>query len=403
MAKIKPFKGLIYNTEIVENISNVISPPWDIIDDEEEKRLYSSSKWNVINLISKKNAPSDVNKFFTDFIKEKVLTQDNVESFYCLRHTFSYLGKSYERSGIFALIKIEDFKKGNIIPHEHVFEKHYTNRYRLIDECRANFSPVFMLYRDKENRVEDVIEETPVLFEGSIGDDSLKFGRIDNQKNIQLIVDTITPEKLFIADGHHRYQAAFKFFQDNPDEKNGYVLVFLANLDSSGLVILPTHRYLPYNISFLENMPSFEDKFDVVKTENWDKTYEKMSKDVDKHIFGVYEKGSFYTITLKNEDTILELSASQEHSKEWLSLDNVILKNIIFDGILNLKDREVFYSASSEYILNEYTKNQEGIIFFVNPVSKKSFLNISLNNEKMPQKSTYFYPKVPTGLVIHKF
>lgn len=403
MVQINSFKGYLYNTDITGNISRVIAPPWDVIDDEAEEKLYSSSEWNVIKIISQKISPPDANSSFQEMINKNILIQDKTASFYYLKHSFFHNGEVIERLGTFALLKIEDFQKGNIIPHEHVFEKYHTNRYKLIKECHANFSPVFMLYNDKENKLEDIIGRTPTFLEGNLNGDKLKFGRIDNPEDIKIVTDTINSKKLFIADGHHRYQAAFRFFTDNPDEKNSRLLIFLSNLNSPGLMILPTHRYLPYDVSFADNLHMFEKYFLVEKVGGLEDMSKKMLNNLKKHIFGVYEKNNFYLITLKEDKNIIQSSNNNGHSEEWLSLDNVLLQNIIFDKILQLSGKEIFYSASAEYLLNEYSIRKKGVIFFVNPISKESFLKISLNGEKMPQKSTYFYPKVPTGLVIHKF
>lgn len=402
MIEVKPFKGYLYNPAQVESISSVIAPPWDIIDAADEKKLISSSEWNIIKLISRKILPSEADSLFQKWIKEKILIKDASDSFYFLRHKFSCGGKTFERKGIFALLKIDGFENGNVIPHEHVFEKHHTNRYRLIEKCLANFSPVFMLYRDKEKKIEKTIDKTPVLREGMLKDDSLKFGRIDSKKEIRAITEILNPGKLLIADGHHRHQAAYRFYQDNPQEKNSYVLVFLSNLESSGLIILPTHRYIPYRVSFRDNLASFERYFSVEKAGSREDMYKRMSDNFAKHAFGIFEKGVFYAITLK-DSCIMQEYKHLNYSEEWLSLDNVILKNIILEKVLNLGEKEILYHASEEYLLEEYGRKKDGFIVFVNPVSKEKFLKISLNNEKMPQKTTYFYPKVPTGLVIHKF
>ena len=403
MVEIRPFRGYLYNPGVVKDISSVVAPPWDVIDGEEEKRLLSSSEWNVIRLISQGIRPSEAESRFHGWIRERVLIRDGSDSFYSLRHNFSHAGKIVERKGIFALLKIEDFKKGNIIPHEHVFEKYHNNRYKLIEKCRANFSPVFMLYADREKRIEDIIDRTPVECEGAMKEDRFRFGRIGALGDVERIKSIINPEKLLIADGHHRYQAAYRFYADNPDETNGYILVFLANLESPGLMILPTHRYIPHDVSFLRSMASFEEYFHVEKAGGMDAMFEKMGKLLDKHAFGIYEEGSYYLINLKDAGKTLQEFGQDGHSTEWLALDNVILKNIILDRILNLGEKEISYHASPEYLLAGYGRRKKGFIAFVNPVSKDAFLKISLNNEKMPQKTTYFYPKVPTGLVINKF
>ncbi len=403
MVNIKPFRGYLYNTALTGGISRVIAPPWDIIDDREEAGLLGSSEWNVIRLISQKLDPSQADGVFLKWISGRILVEDSSPAFYFLKHTFSYMGKSYERKGIFGLLQIEDFSRGNIIPHENVFEKNHENRYRLIEKCLANFSPVFMLYQDAKDAIGRIVEKAPVMMEGEMKGDSLEFGRIDSRRDIEEITGVLSPGKLFIADGHHRYQAAFRFYMDNPGDKNSRVLVFLANIESTGLMILPTHRYIAGNVSFAGKKEVFEKYFHVEKSGGLEDMSARMESGRQGHSFGVYEKGDFHVITLKPGDIPFDPAGPGDHSKEWLSLDNVILKNLVIDRILGAGEREVIFNASAQAILDEYSRRNEGVVFFVNPVSKESFLKISMNGEKMPQKSTYFYPKVPTGFVIHRF
>jgi len=393
MIEINPFRGFVYNLEKTGDLSSVIAPPWDVITAEDEDLLMSLSEWNVIRLISSKAMPLNVDKLFNDWIKQKVLVQDKEESFYFNRHCFNWMGKSFVRRGIFALLHLEDFNSGNIIPHERVFEKHHKNRYRLIEKCRANFSPVFMLYQDRSNLIEKIIDGSAFVSKGKIDDNNhFDFGRISNSEDITRIKGLLTSCKLIIADGHHRYQAALQFYRDNPDIKNGYVLVFLVNIESPELLILPTHRYIPSDVSFIKNRDIFTKYFEVEKVPSVNVMFENMHQEKSTKSFGVYEKGESYTIRMLGNP-----------SSHWQSLETVILHNSILPQILKTDGDEILYHQSADYLLKEYRKKDSGVIFFLEPVDKQQFLNICFSGKVMPQKTTYFYPKVPSGLVIHKF
>jgi uncharacterized protein (DUF1015 family) len=393
MVDIKPFRGYIYNTERGRDISSVIAPPWDVITAEDEGFLRSRSSYNIIRLISGSAEPSDVKKLFSDWIKEKVIVQDKKEVFYFSRCRFRWMGKSFVRTGIFALLHLEDFSSGNVIPHEKVFEKHHKNRYKLIERCRANFSPVFMLYQDRAHLIEKIVDSSTVVSEGKIEDNNhVDFGRISGSEDVSLIKSVLTPCKLIIADGHHRYQAALQFYKDNPDARNSYVLIFLVNIESPELLILPTHRYIPSDVSFIEKKNTFEKYFGVEKVPSANVMFEDMQQEKGTRSFGVYEKGEFYTVRMLGNP-----------SSHWQSLDTVVLHNYILPQIMKTDGDEILYHQSSEHLLKEYRKTNNGVIFFLKPVDKQQFLNICLSGKVMPQKTTYFYPKVPSGLVVHMF
>ncbi|MBN1445713.1 MAG: DUF1015 domain-containing protein [Candidatus Omnitrophica bacterium] len=403
MAEIKPFRGYAYNKEKIKDISTVIAPPWDVIDEEAEKRLRALSPWNIINLISGGADPERAKELFEAWIGQNILVREEEERFYFGRHRFSWQGKHFVRKGVFALIRLEDFGAGSVIPHEEVFEKHHANRYRLIEKCRANFSPVFMLYRDESRTMEKIIEVSVPDAEGMIGDgDSFAFGRIEGEGNTSTVKELLSRGKLIIADGHHRYQAALRYYKDNPAPENGFVLVFLVNIESPELLIMPTHRYVTHDVSFAGNKSLFEKHFDVEGVSSRGAMFEKMQKEERAGIFGVYEKGEFYIIKLKNLGDIRKY-AGGDFSDRRLSLDTVILHSFVIDEILKPCADGVFYHQSPGYLLNEYDRRKTGVIFFLNPVGKKQFADICLNGELMPQKTTYFYPKVPSGFVINRF
>ncbi len=393
MVEIKPFRGYTYNPTRVQDISSVIAPPWDVVNSKDEESLRTLSEWNIIHIISGSADPLHSKSLFEKWIREEILVQDKEESFYFSRHHFKWLGKSFLRRGIFALLHIEDFSSGNIIPHEKIFEKYYTNRYKLIEKCRANFSPVFMLYDDETFLIEKIIDDSAVASVGRIGEkEYVDFGRIRGTEEISRIKSLLTPGKLIIADGHHRYQGALQYYKDNPDVKNGFILVFLVNIKSPQLLILPTHRYIPSGVSFIENKSAFEKDFDIERVPSADTMFARMQQSNGIKSFGIYEKGMFYIIRMR-----------ENFFSGWESLDTVILHNFIFAKILRTEGDGILYHQSTEYLLKEYRKTGRGVIFFLNPVEKKQFLEFCIDGHLMPQKTTYFYPKVPSGLVINRF
>ncbi|MGB9677489.1 MAG: DUF1015 family protein, partial [Candidatus Ratteibacteria bacterium] len=198
---------------------------------------------------------------------------------------------------------------------------------------------------------------------------------------------------VFIADGHHRYNASLMFYKNNPDEKNGYVLVYLSNIESDGVMILPTHRYIPCDVDL-----NFDNKFVDVFKINKLKEMEENLKEKKERKIGMFYEGNFYILRLKNYEKFFE------RENLYLKLDTFLLDNFLIKNFVKVREKvEFLYHSSKEYLLEEYEKRKKGVIFFLNPVEKELFIEICLNGKLMPQKSTYFYPKVPSGLVIYKF
>jgi len=394
MVEILPFKGIIYNIEKIKNISYVISPPWDMINDEIEKKLLSLSDYNIVKLIYKENYPEYVNEIFINWIKEKILIEEEKEYFYFLKGNFEYEGKVYKRIGIFGILKIEDFVKGNIIPHERIFPKYSDNRYKLLEKCRANFCPVFMLYKDKNFEVEEIVERYRFLYKGDINNENFEFGRIEIEKDIEKIKNFFKKKIIFIADGHHRYFASLNFYKNNPERKNSFILVYLSNIESEGVLILPTHRYIPSDAEI-----NFDEKFiDVSEVENLREIEKKIKNNEKERIIGMFYNEKFYILEIKNYKKFLEEDLTLSKIDTYV-VDNFIIKNFVKIN----ENVEFIYHSSKEFLLEEYKKRKKGIIFFLNPVEKDVFIEVCLTGKIMPAKSTYFYPKVPSGLVIYKF
>lgn len=393
MVEIKPFKGFIYNFEKAGDISKLISPPWDVINDDLKKKLLSLSEFNIVKLISKENKPEYVYEKLNEWIENKILVEDDNEGFYFLRGFFEYEGKSIKREGIFAILKLEDLEKGKIIPHERTFKKYCLNRYKLIEKCRCNFCPIFMVYSDKNFEIEKIIERKSAYFKGNFNNEKFEFGKIEEQADIDKIKDFFKKRVLFIADGHHRYKASLLFYKNNPSRKNGYVLVYLSNIESEGVLILPTHRYIPSEVKlkFDENI------IKISKVKNID-DIEKNLKEENGAKIGMLYNNEFYILTLIDYERLIK------GEKIFKKLDSFVVDNFLIKNFVEIKENEEFlYTSSKEYLLKEYEKRKKGVIFFLKPVKKDIFIEICLNRKIMPHKSTYFYPKVPSGLVIYKF
>jgi len=439
MANILPFRGIFYNREKIKELSRVLAPPYDIISSEAQERYYEMSPYNIIRLILEKKFPGD-NKtnnrytrsaqFFQEWLEEEILIRDDSPSIYLLEQEYELRsdmfrevapggkGKIIKRCGFIALAKLEDFSKGIVRPHEGTMAEPKRDRLNLIRACRANFSQIFTTYEDSENRIDRLWEqkknESPLI--DLINEENIRhrLWRIDDQKSLNWIVEGMRDKKLFIADGHHRYESALEYRNElkrnNPrhsaQESYNYVMSYFVNMENGGLEILPTHRAI-------RNFEGFDEKrliaeagkyFDIKIVNNPKELLSQMKDEKTKHRIGMYVGGSeFYLLSLKDERITKELIKGR--AEIFCELDVVILHTLIIEKVLKISPESQQSITYSEKINETVGKVKDGshcVAFFLRPVKVSEFKAVVEAGEIMPKKSTFFYPKLLSGLVINR-
>lgn len=441
MAIILPFKGFRYNPEKINDISKVITPPYDIISEEERDGYYQLDPNNIIRLILGKDFPGDDQsnnkytrsaEFFDTWRKEEILIQEAEPAIYVYAQEFTLSGKKYVRRGFISLVKLEDFQTGQIYPHEHTLAKPKEDRMNLMKACNANFSQVFTFFEDECSKISNLLYK---VYEGATGTGlrpDVDFTDTFGVKNLLWVINDSTIIKeissqmknraLFIADGHHRYETAL-FYRDLIRDKEGtsksngnipsdYVMMMCVSMEDSGLQILPTHR-LARNIKdfnpekirkSLNEIFEISDMGDDCSTEI---LMQKLGEDAHKHKLAMYmgegEK-KFYILTLRDEK-LLDQILTGEYT-EWRSIDTGILHGVIFDRILGIQAKNISKSESVKYVqgvedsVASVNEGKYQIAFFLNPTKIGQIRDIAVKRHKMPPKATYFYPKLMTGMVI---
>lgn len=426
MAEIKPFRGVLYNPKKVD-IEKVVTPPYDVISQSAQTRFYRTDKHNAIRLIlgkeEKKDTPNNnrytrANIFLTSWLKEKILARDKKPAIYIYTQEYLYKGKRRKRFGFIALMKIEDPRESGVLPHEYTLQKPKEDRFNLISKTKANLSPIFSLFEDKKNSMNILLKsftknKEPLFIteqEGVVH----RLWRADSEKIIKKITAEMNGKKIFIADGHHRYEVALIY--RNKMRKSGaftgsmnYVMMYFSNLsEGNNLTILSTHRVVRNIEGFDESAIIFKLKkyFDVKKTRRIEDLFERLEKPTrEKHVFGMNAgKGKFYLLALK-KNLSPEVLIESDKTPSLKRLDVTILHEVIINKILCIKNPE----SSIKYVRNELDASklvESGfykIAFFLRPTKVTQMKKIAEKGEMMPQKSTYFYPKLLTGLVINKF
>ena len=442
MPVIKPFTGILYNKDRVVSIDKVLAPPYDIITPVDQERLYELSPYNIVRLDFGKDLPGDTqenNKYtraahqLNKWLSEEILKRDPYPSIYFYEILYTAPEGSEERimKGFISLCKLEEFERGNILPHEYTLSRPKSDRLNLLRACRANFSLIFSLYSLPEQTITHLLEahthDTSPRIE--VKDEkgiTHRLWGISDESLISPIQDIMKDRKIFIADGHHRYEAALRYRDeqrrdtgDQDDMPYDYVMMYLVNMDEPGLTILPTHRILqdisPEMIHQLkENVEQYFHIRYIPFYHGEENALIELEKALHQakgksHAIGMYINGdNYYTLlSLKSEEHIKEIYP--DRPRAWRNLDVSILQGLIFDRILGIKERALKDQENLAYthdIKDALDKVKDGdfqIAFLLNPPTIKEIEDVIMTGERMPQKSTYFYPKVRTGIVIYKF
>jgi uncharacterized protein (DUF1015 family) len=416
MVEILPFQGVRYSEDV--DIGDVVAPPYDVISPDEARKFHALHDKNVIKLILGEKYTDDTpdNNPYTrarDYLKswldEGVLIRDEKPSIYILEQKYSarIAGKDENRRmlGLISLVKLEEYEKNVILPHEETLKKAIGDRLHLMSACKANLSQIFTMYSDNEKNVEEIIEEkikAPPIY--TVESDGVvnRLWKIDDEDIIKRLQAEMKEKQLFIADGHHRYMTALmmrnQIREESGSDAYDYTMMYYTNMDSGGLTILPAHRLLE-GVGFdASRMWEVEKYFDVEKVKERE-MFEKLKEmNSAHHVFGMCFGGECYFLHLKDEN-VMDNMANSGQSWDWKMLDVTVIHSLLIDLIVG-NDHPSY--IIDERVAIEKSKEDGNVVIFVNPTKLEEVKRIAQNGEKMPGKATYFYPKLLTGLVMNK-
>lgn len=446
MADIQAFRGLRYDLGKVGALSEVVAPPYDVIDAELQNALYQINDFNVIRLIL--NRGDDLMddqsiydraaEHLKDWRRTGVLREENEGTIYVYHQTFSFEGQEYTRRGFMARVLIEPFGEGMIYPHEETHSKAKEDRFKLMSACRCNLSQIFGIYPDQENRAQEILEaaiddKTPLTVEGTDGVRH-EMWMVKDPDAVAAAAKILGPKPVYIADGHHRYETACNIRQSHElanqqdDHPVNYVLMMCVSMFDPGMAVLPTHRLF----RGLEPMASTElieklgDHFECepqsgdlgIAQDVWD----AIQVEGQQECLGFYCRKDDRWVLAKMTEVGREWlkSLEPERSEYWRSLGVAILHSLVIGNLLGVPDPESLPSPMYVHSIDEVvtglkagdsagrdSTGQAGtgdpfeLGCLVMPASVEHVRAISEEGERMPAKSTYFYPKLLSGLVIN--
>jgi uncharacterized protein (DUF1015 family) len=430
MADVKPFQAIRYNSD-AENLSALICPPYDVIGTQQEAALLARSPNNFIRIEFAKLFPEDsesCNRYtralahLEEWLRDETLRQDEKQAYYLHEHTFTHAGHTSCRRGLFARVRLEEWDKMIVRPHERTLAGPKRDRIKLIGTLQANTSPVFGLYEDSDRQIASVIEQicewpATVEFNGEAGE-THRVWVIDNATAAAAIQRAFTEKPIYIADGHHRYESALAYRNErhavdttiSTDAALNFVMMSLTAMDDPGLLILPTHRLirnLPKNMVYIlpERLEEYftVERFDLSRG-SWSQIEPLMAENNSRFFIYGLDGDQLLSLTVKDHSRVESLMP-EGHTATYRGMDVSVVDHVVLENLLgmNAMDEErIAYDHDRESTIERVKSGEFQFAFILKPVRPETIEAISDARDRMPRKSTYFYPKIPSGIVLYR-
>lgn len=413
MVRVAPFRGIRYNTRVVDP-GDVTSPPYDVISPADRVYFHNHHPKNVVRLILGLDMPDDTpsdnrftraNAYFFEWAKEGTLLQDPKPAVYAYDQHFTLRGQPKTVRGFVSLVKLHEYSEKVILPHENTLPRPKSDLAKLIKAVNSNLDSVYALYSDRERNVDTILERitgtAPV--EEAIDRQSVRHRLwiIDDANDIEVITRTLRDKQVVIADGHHRYETSLAYRNElrvkdgNPasDRPYDYVMMTLVNICSPDLTAFPTHRMVrSLPMEAVEGLKEqLSEMFDIIPSSK-----EKLTEDMEARrgeFIGVYQPGQSYLVALKDKTVELDVSVLHE----------VILGALLgIDETRIRQEANVGYTRDAQEAMDAVDSGNCQIAFLLNPVELEVIMSVARAGKTLPQKATYFYPKLLSGLIMRK-
>ncbi len=427
MAHVIPFRGVRYNPSRAGKASDLVAQPYDRIGEAEQAVYYKRSPYNIVRIIKGVAQPGDNGEnvytraaaYLQKWIDEGILVRDAEPSLYVYHQEYKFGGERLTRKGFIALGKLEPER---VHAHEKTLKGPKEDRLRLLRATEGNFGHIFMLYSDPQRRADTALDTVIAGIEPTIkavddyGNNHYVW-QVTDPDVISVVQDAVSEKDLYIADGHHRYETAVNFMRECQEkgwrpaapESFDVRMMTLFNIDEPGMTIRPIHRLVhaldDFSVeAFLKRADS---DFEVVRYASLVEMEQGVAARREHHTFGFYSGGVYASLTLRDEKLMDRLIVG-DWSRDWKCLDVSILHTVILDRLLGIdakaleEQRNITYAHDPQEGVDAVDSSKEQIFFLLNPTSPSQVKRVADHGEKMPQKSTDFYPKLLTGLVLSK-
>ena len=446
MAYVYPFVGIRYNPKVIGDLAEVLAPPYDCISPKLQDQLYQSNPRNYVRIILGKEVAGDdefnnrysrASNLLQEWRKDQTLIEDPKQAFYVCEQEYTNPtdGQRLKRKGFFGLVRIQAFGSGKIRAHEHTFKGPKADRYRLMRATQCNLCPIFVLYDDSDNvvgaQLDEIIGSGKALAEATDSEGTChSMWSATAKEPLKQISEALRDKELLIADGHHRYEMALHYRnevrrmsgQKSGRQPSDYVMMYLVSMNDPGLRILPTHRGLAdeagVGVDLEEVLEDLKEHFKIEEVAvNPRKEAEasaamlmaKIAEGAEKgrrSMAMVVRGGRAFILTLKKGVKPEALLGDAHISPMVADLDVSLLHHHIIPNVwignpeIELDEGEVLYSRDATEALKMLTNRRACVVFLMNPPTMKQVTQVSNEGLRLPQKTTFFYPKVISGLVM---
>ena len=433
MADVQPLQGLHYSQEKIGNLNQIITPPFDVITQAAQQRYYERHPYNVIRLELGKPTPSDttLNNVYTraattlaEWRLQNIIQQEQTACYYLYQQRFTYAEQYYTRTSLLARVRLEPWEARVVLPHENIRKKDKEDRLNLVRACATNLSPIMCMYDDPQGRIRRLLHtyaDNPEVLIADEVQEEHRLQAITDPKQIELIKDFFAPRQLFIADGHHRYTTALQYRDEiyaqrrelHPMDAVNFVLMALIDVDDPGWLVLPTHRILfdldPHVLPRLSSNSQYLEQYFTIQTVDataTPATITNLLAQADIQPSFVL-KTPAETLLLSLSDRGQERMTQSGHSVAWNELDVAVVQHLLLNELLELSLEDIAagkcirYAHDNEETLRTLQDGSAQAIIFLNSIPLRQVSAVAQADDRMPQKSTYLYPKLVTGLVMN--
>ena len=432
MADVQPLRGIRYANETIGDLAQVVTPPYDVITSEAQATYYARNPYNFIRLELGQESAKDTtlnNRYtraattFAEWRKNGVLRQDITPDFYLYQQLFTHNNRSYTRTSLLARVRLEPWSAKVVLPHEYTMTKPKDDRLQLLRACATNFSPLMSMYEDPQGRMRRLLStyaaDAEVQFTDEVNEGH-RLQPITDPAQVVLFQDFFAERQLYIADGHHRYETALNYREEirelrrhiNDDDAVNFVLMALIDVDDPGLLVLPTHRLL-FGLSSEAlgslNSQQLAQYFTVQQLDTTMKSDAMLAV-----LASSGEKQPSLVVVTRDQNWLLLLNElgrrrmmESGHSTAWNELDVAVAHTLVLEALLGIRAEDVTsgtyirYTRDAEQALEVVRSGDAQVALLLNATRVRQICEVAQAEDRMPQKSTYFYPKLMSGLVMN--
>jgi uncharacterized protein (DUF1015 family) len=403
--EIRPFEGVMYRVP-EGDLPKVLAPPYDVILPAYQDELYARDPRNIVRVVLNKNAGDagyeEAGETYRRWLAGGVLAADAQPALYVLEQSFTVGEKRLRRYGVLARFRAEDASKRVILPHEHTRKAAKEDRWRVLKATRANFSPIFLMFPDTGRfsaRIAVVLGAPAALVYTDDGGVRHRLWRVSDAESVQAFTEVIGSVKAYIADGHHRYATALRY-RDEFGPDGAWTLGYFTPMDAPGLLVLPYHRILSQGPSVAAARRALEGRFVLTDTPSIVDAVRLAAESRAPYAFGLAEPGGAVVVAEAITHGVAGLLPPGT-PPSLQALDTYFVHHGVLSRLLSVPEEAVSYVHSLAEAEEAVAAGRCGLALIMRGTPVRQIVDVAEAGESMPAKSTFFHPKLPSGLVIH--